>query len=57
MSIEGSAGILATWRARLTSLIHGGSDLRAIERVIEASPLDVEKKSVLWLWVWSRQRR
>jgi hypothetical protein len=57
MSIEGSAGILATWRARLTFLIHGGSDLRAIERVIEASPLDVEKKSVLWLWVWSRQRR
>jgi hypothetical protein len=39
------------------SLIEAGSDLRAIEQVIEASPLDLEKRSVLWLWVWSRQRR
>lgn len=56
MSARGYPGLLAAWQRTLGELIAAGADMPALERVIDSAGLDPERRSVLWLWAWSRRR-
>lgn len=50
MTASTAPGLYDSCRATLDAMMHAGASVQALERAIEAFPVDREERSALWLW-------